>query len=754
MKVGIGIVLLCSAISLQAQIKGTIVDGSKQPIEGATVILQAKDSLVKSIALSGSDGSFILQENPRKYQLIIQHLLYATRQVECRGQNVDTIFLEPNDFILGEVLVKNKPSFVKVENGRLEYDLAHLFEGRVVNNVYEALARLPGIREDKDGLSLIGAGRTTVVIDGKPKNMDEEQFETFLRSMPVERVEKVEVMYSAPPEYHTRGAVVNVILEKSPEHSFQGEVNADYRNRYFNGGGIDANFRLAMSKITFDLMYGAENVKNLEYIDLYSEHSFDGRIYDIQQNERLSSKFWNHNLGALMTYNVDAKNRIDVAYTGNYIPRQYNESRTTGNYQTGVVDKYIDTRMHNVSLHYYSGFGLEVGGDYTHYFSDNNQNLIADFSDGRRRRFSIMGGQEIDRYSTYIDYSRIIEKKWRLGCGASYRFAADHDYQSFDEVEGNVVTENLNSHIREHTADFYLSVGKESALGVSWTVSATGEYYKMGQYCKWTIYPQASLTYLRTPEHVLQLSLSTDKTYPGYWDMQSAVSYLNGYTELWGTPGLKPMTTYNLNGNYVWRQKYIFGLFFTHTSDFFTQAAYQSTDRLALIYKNTNWDYMRLWGANVVLPFGFGGWFDSRLTLSGMEMHQRCDDFFDIPFDRRKWVFCASLDNMFKVGRNLSLELIGSIQTPAIQGTFDIGNVFDLTAGLKWSLADGRLTFSARCSDIFNTGMPNLKVRFKGQYLDMDNAFHNRALILHLGYRFGGYKKKNMKKVDTSRFGH
>ena len=98
--------------------------------------------------------------------------------------------------------------------------------------------------------------------------------------------------------------------------------------------------------------------------------------------------------------------------------------------------------MHNVSLHYYSGFGLEVGGDYTQYFSDNNQYLIADFSDGRRRRFSIMGGQEIDRYSTYIDYSRIIEKKWRLGCGASYRFAADHDYQSFDEVEGNVVTEN------------------------------------------------------------------------------------------------------------------------------------------------------------------------------------------------------------------------------------------------------------------------------------------------------------------------
>lgn len=47
---------------------------------------------------------------------------------------------------------------------------------------------------------------------------------------------------------------------------------------------------------------------------------------------------------------------------------------------------------------------------------------------------------------------------------------------------------------------------------------------------------------------MFQLSLSTDKTYPSYWDMQSSVSYLNGYTELWGTPGLKPMTNYNLMG--------------------------------------------------------------------------------------------------------------------------------------------------------------------------------------------------------------
>lgn len=58
-----------------------------------------------------------------------------------------------------------------------------------------------------------------------------------------------------------------------------------------------------------------------------------------------------------------------------------------------------------------------------------------------------------------------------------------------------------------------------------------------------------------------------------------------------------------------------------------------------------------------------------------------------------------------------------------------------------------------RCNDILNTGMPKTKVRFKGQDLDMNSAFYSRAFTLNLSYRFGGYKKKNLKEVDTSRFG-
>lgn len=740
-------------VVLGQTISGKIIDSEQRPIEGATIVLQTVDSIYIDASISNADGIFTLNGQQEKYRLIIQHLLFHTKQVTGNGKNAGTIQLQLQDYALDEVVVKAERPFVKVENGRLGYNLAVLSEKQVVNNAYEALMRLPGVQESKGALTLVGAGNLTVILNGKPTTMDVGQLETLLRNTPVSRVEKAEVMYSAPPEYHVRGAVINVVLKRSNDYSFQGEVSADYKNQYFNSGGMKGNFRLSTPKMAFDVMYGANDVKNMEYIDLDSRHTLKNERYDISQNEQLRSKYWNHNFRTAFEYNFNDNHTINVIYTGSYSPDQHNSSETTGNYQTSNVDKYLDTQMNNVTLQYHSGFGFEIGGDYTHYTSDNHQSLYADYQDGRQSSFSMVGGQRIDRYSIYADQKHSLSKGWSLGYGASYRFAKDLDFQTYDKVVGDIHTQNMYSDLKEQTTNFYVSLSKNYETGVSFSVSVTGEYYTIGNYHKWAVYPQASLTYFKTPKHTFQFSLSTDKTYPSYWDMQSSVSYLNGYTELWGTPGLKPMTNYNLNGSYILKQKYIFNLFFMHTPDYFIQTPYQSTDRLALIYKNTNWNYMQLWGVNIILPFKTGNWLDSRLTVAGMQMRQRCDDFFDIPFNRKKWVFSAMLDNTFKVNKNLAFELMGNVQTPVIQGTFDIESIFNLTAGLKWSFANDRMSLSARCNDILNTGMPKTKVRFKGQDLDMNSAFYSRAFTLNLSYRFGGYKKKNLKEVDTSRFG-
>lgn len=743
----------CQVINAQI-ITGKITDDKQQPIEGATIVLQAMDSTYIDASISNLDGTFLLNHQPEQYRLVIQHLLYKTKQLEGKEKDAGIIVLESKDYTLEEVVIQAERPFVKVREGRLAYDLAQLAGDKVVNNVYEALAKLPGVQENKGGLTLAGAGAVTLILNGKPTTMNADQLETLLRNTALDRVEKAEVMYSAPPQYHVRGAVINVVLKRSDNYSFQGEVNADYTNHYFNSGNMNGNFRLSTPKMAFDMMFGASDIKQMEYMNIYSKHTLKDRIYEINQNNRISTKYWNHNLRMAFEYNFDDKNNLNLSYTGSFNPDQHNSSRTTGNYQSANVDKYIDTRMHNIALQYHSGAGLEIGGDYTRYFSDNSQDLNVNYADDRRNHFKLSAGQEIKRYSVYADQSHQLPRSWNLGYGGSYRFTNDIDYQIYDEVSDGFQTQNTDSKLKEQTTGFYISLSKNYETGTSFSISATGEYYSIGNYYKWAVYPQATFTYMKTPRHIFLLSLATDKTYPGYWDMQSAVSYIDGYTELWGTPGLRPMTSYNLNGNYILKQKYNFGLFFIHTADYFVQAAYQSTDRLVLIYKTMNWDYMQLWGVNAVLPFKTGSWLDSRLTLTGMQMHQRCDNFFDIPFNRKKWLFSGSLDHTFKVRKNLTFELNANVQTPVIQGTFDVNSVFNLTAGVKWDFAKDKATLSARCSDIFGTGMPNTKIRFKGQYLDMDNAFYSRAFTLHFSFRFGGYKKKEVKQVDTSRFGH
>lgn len=748
-------IILCSLQSAVwgQTINGKVVDNAQQPIEGATIVLQSIDSTYIGASISDSNGEFVLNNPPSEYMLVIQHLLYQTKQITGSEQNVGVIQLQSNELILDEVVVKGERPLVKVENGHLGYNLKALAEQKAVNNAYEALTKLPGIQENRGMLSLAGAGKLTIVLNGKPTTMSAQQLETLLRNTPIDRVEKAEVMYSAPPEYHTRGAVINVILKRSNDYSFQGEVSTHYKNQYFSSGGMNGNFRFSTPKTTFDVMYGADNVKQMEYVDLYSKHTLNDKIYEIRENEQLRSKYWNHNLRTALEYNFNEKNNISVAYTGSYTPNQHNNGSTMGNYQTSNIDKYIDIRMHNITLQYNSGFGLTIGGDYTYYNADNNQNMYADYRDGNKSSFSMVGGQKINRYSIYADQKHKLPKSWELGYGASYKIVKDCDYQTYSEITGSITPQNMSSNLQEQTTDIYLSLSKSYATGTSISVSATGEYYTIGDYHKWAIYPQASLTYSKTPKHIFQLSLSTDKTYPSYWDMQSSVSYLNGYTELWGTPGLKPMTSYNLNGSYILKQKYIFNLFFMQALDYFAQTPYQSTERLALIYKNTNWNYMQSWGVNVIVPFTVGRWLDSRLTLTGMQVSQRCDNFFDIPFDREKWVFNAVLDNTFKVNKNLAFELMGFVQTPTIQGTFNIETVFNLTAGMKWNFAKDKFSLSARCNDIFNTGMPKTNVRFKGQYLDMNSASYSRAITVNFTYRFGGYKQKEVKGVDASRFG-
>lgn len=112
---------------------------------------------------------------------------------------------------LPEVLVVGERPVVKASAGKLEYDLPRMIRDRPVDNVFEALKELPGVVE-QDGALTLGMQGVTVVLDGKVTNMSTQQLYALLKSLPADRIERVEVMYNAPARYQVRGAMINVRL--------------------------------------------------------------------------------------------------------------------------------------------------------------------------------------------------------------------------------------------------------------------------------------------------------------------------------------------------------------------------------------------------------------------------------------------------------------------------------------------------------------------------------------------------------------
>lgn len=738
-----------------AVICGRLVDASDAPVAGAAVVLFNRDSVYLDAVASGTDGRFEIRSSVRPYRLQIQHLAYELRTIEADRAELGDIRLTETNTTVDAVVVKGERPVVKVEQGRLNYDLGQLTEGQAVNNAYEALTRLPGVAEQDGTLTLAGTSSVTVILNGRPSTMTAEQLATLLRSTPVDRVEKAEVMFSAPPQYHVRGAAINVVLRRSHETAFSGELHANYTNRYYDTYDAGGNFVLTSPKWSADVIYSAARSKELSSFDLHSLHTFEGQPYDIRQDEWMTSEGWSHRLRAAVEYAPKQRGRLSAAYTASFSPNTDGISHSTGTYVESLSKKLSDRTLHNLALRYTSAFGLDLGLDYTHYDSPERSKLENDYADASVTAFDIVSGQRIDRLNATVDERHAFDSGWELTAGGAFAFARSHDWQHYTIIEGDPATSDTDARLDEYTANLYAGFGRQFGR-VGFTASLAGEYYRLGDYENWSLYPQASLNWMPSEQHIVQLNFSSDKEYPAYWEMQGAISYIDGYSEIHGTSGLRPSRSYEAQAVYIYRQKYIFVLFWNERPDYFVQAAWQSSDRLALIYQSLNWNFNRQWGVNAVIPFRIGKWLNSRLTLTGMRMRQKCDPFHNMSFDRSKWVGIARLVNTFHLSRKpaIDLEVNGFFQSGAIQGTFDIEPLGSADAAVEWTFDQGRATLSVRCNDLFDSGMPKTEVRYRGQWLDMGAQRYTRTATVHFSYRFGGYKAKKHKEVDTSRFGH
>ncbi len=669
---------------------------------------------------------------------------------------------------LPEVMVTGERPVVKASAGKLEYDLPRIIADKPVDNIYDALKELPGVME-QDGALKLGAQPVTVVLDGKVTTLSTGQLYSLLKSMPADRIGSVEVMYSAPPRYQVRGAMINVRLRRriGDPGTVQGEVYGKYNQEHEASFEERASLLYNGNKFSADFLYSHTHGDGFNTTDKEARHwqQADGSTHHIANREVMRSRSHTHSFRLGTDYRLAENHTLGFVYNGAY-GTSHTHQHTTGT-QTATNRSNQTSWLHNGRLDYQTPFGLKAGAEFTWYNAPGDQLLHSRMGD-QSLDFYTEDGQRINAWKFFLAQEHTLKQGWGLNYGAVYTTSVDNSFQTyFDDEESGMSNEelrmnneelalpdNMKSRRREETLNLYAGLSKSFGQKLTADLSLAVERYKTPVWDEWDVYPVLNLTYLPAPGHILQLSFDSDKSYPSYWAVQDAVSYLGGgYSEIQGNPLLKPAKEYGATLNYVLKSKYIFAAWFNHTKDRSVQTLYQSPDRLLEIYRYQNFDFEQQAGLQASVPFKAGRWLDSRLTLIGLWLRQKDSDFYDLPFDRRRLLALAVLNNTFTLSRkpDLRLTIDGRWQGKAIQGIYDLPASGSLSATLRYAFLDGNAILTAWCRDILQTSQIDPEIRFGRQWVTNDYSCY-RSVGISFTWKFGGYKEKKREEVDTSRF--
>lgn len=650
---------------------------------------------------------------------------------------------------LKEVVVKGERPQVKSENGAMVVDLPTIVKDKPVTNILESLAYLPGVTTQGGTINLAGASSTTIIINGEVSQMSLQQLYQLLYSMPVSRLKLVEVMYAAPAKYHVNGGVINVLL-KTPSalDGLQGQVRAGYNQAHYASWGGVVSFLYATKHWTFDANYSLTKSKTWSSEDMTSWHSLSDGRHCVEEKDRQTGRNLANTVYGAIGYKINETNSLKITYNGLYMGNVSSDTRSIGTFgsflNSGIFGK--PKMLHNINLNYKTGFGLSLSADYLSYNEMREQRMEDLASDAML--VNSINNQCINRYRFTADMQHDV-KGWGVDYGVDYKLSDDHSSMEYLKPENS----GFKNSLCEQSIKAYVGLRHRFSWGLSFQASLAEELYRVAGNNNWTFLPQLSMTYYKTPTHVLQASANANRIFPSYWTLHGGIGYLNPYSEVWGNPNLKPYTEYAAQVSYIFKRKYVATLFFKDIEDYAIQLPYQSPDELKLIFQEQNFNYDRKIGISLVAPFTMCDWFDTRFTAQGYYEKIRADCFHDISFTRDKLCVYGAIQNTFKAAKGLSFTLDVKALSGALQGIADLSGLWQVDAGAKWSFAKNNCSeLNLQAEDIFNTWSPVMRIDYRKQNYYMAVNDMTQHIKLSFVYRFNGFKPKDVS-IDMSRFG-
>ncbi|HEU0012486.1 MAG TPA: outer membrane beta-barrel family protein [Longimicrobium sp.] len=272
--------LLLSARAAAAQeggITGRVIDGvGRGPLAGVQVVAQrGADTTAVARAVTGADGRFALRPlAPGSYVVRTTGQAgrrpgTATVQVAA-GATADAGTLELGPVLLEAVQVQaTRPPVVHAED-RNVYSVKDM--PVAAGAAADVMRTLPELEVELDGsVKMVGNRAVTIYINGRPSPLRAEALNEFIKNMPADRIDRIEVIPN--PSVRFEGgdaAIVNIVLRRDVSLGLSGSVALNAASR--GGNGLSGQVAYQRGRLT---VFGGGSSR------LWA---FDDRTRELRQN--------------------------------------------------------------------------------------------------------------------------------------------------------------------------------------------------------------------------------------------------------------------------------------------------------------------------------------------------------------------------------------------------------------------------------------------------------------------------------------
>lgn len=695
-------------------------------------------------------------------------------------------------------VVMTKKVFKK-ESDRFVYDVAASPVAKG-NTAFGLLKETPLVSSTDDRtLRIAGKSNAVIYINGRVTQMDADGLVEFLKNVPAENIQKIEVITMPGSEYNVESTdgIINIVLKKKATDGLNGNLRLTNEQNYYNatGAGVSLNYRK-------DKLGVSANVNTSENIDEKYFILTNGN-QDASNRSEGNMTDPNKNLGGYLNIDYQLNDKSSLALTYNSRANKSNNStinffNTTKNNLTNEVQyswtrSKEDARSYNnsVNLNYElktdtlgSKLNLNVAGLlYKRFQTSNNSTFIADRNQNQLDQTLLIEQNQpqiINNFSATADYIKKFKKDFTVALGGNFnRTNTDNDtqYNAFD-FRTQLSEANPNHFLyEENILGTYVTVEKVFSPKFSGKIGTRFEYTQSEgnsdnaqderlrnikrNYNK--LLPFLSANYAINDNNNISYAFSSRMKRPSFWELNPVKTLLTEFNYTQNNPFVKASSIYSHELTYMYKSSYFLILNHSFIKDAITEVPLQGVidGKNQLRYIRTNFGNNQEMSAMVGMQKSFfKGYLTSNFNI-GMQRNVNnaslnedpiTGDIFPV-YENNK----SSNSLLIQTNNNIRLDknktwFLGVNYFYVDKQQIELGQLnqlmsLDLNIKKVWN----QWTFSLDLDDVLNTQQIIVNdIQDNGNFNTIDQNRYIRGVKLTMVYNFGNQKVKKVRDIDSA----